>query len=104
MCPAMHPAPRQLSELARHRPFLALFGMAVLSNVAGSLFNVAYNQQLIVDRLLDPAQKTVFNFVALPAYNLIAYPLCFAVLLALLAPLRRCRAIFRRGEPVPPDE
>jgi adenylate cyclase len=104
MSPAMHAAPRPLRDFAHRHPFLSLFGLAVLSNVAGSLFNVAYNQQLIVARHLDAAQQAVFQNVALPAYNVLAYPLCFGALAYLVAPLRRCRAALRRGETVSPDQ
>src|SRR4051794_10553463 len=96
----MHP----IRNIARRHPFLSLFGLAVLSNLAGSLFNSFYNLQLVVARELDPAQRAVFWDVALPVYNVVASPICLGVLVSLLLPLRRCLTALRRGEPVPPAQ
>jgi adenylate cyclase len=84
---------------ARRWPFLTLFLLIVLSNAAGSFFNIYYNKLLIVERL-DQRQKEVFEQVALPLYNLLAYPVCLGVVLYLLRPLRRCRRALLAGQPV----
>src|SRR5262249_61849705 len=90
--------------LARRRPFLMFFFLVILSNVAGSIFNFAYNYYLIVQGLLDEEQRRVFWDVASPVYNLVAYPICLGVMFALLVPLVRCRRKLLRAEAVSPGE
>ena len=45
---------------AYRRPFLALVLLAVLSNLVGSAFNIAYNHFLIVHNHLTEAQIQVW--------------------------------------------
>ncbi len=85
----------------RRRPLLAYFLLALLSNVFGSVFNIGYNGTLIVAIRLQPPQQAAFGRV-LPAYNLVAYPLCALLLLRLLWPLRPCLRDLRAGAPVAP--
>src|SRR5262249_20080608 len=68
-----------LKSFARRRPFVALFLMIVLSNVAGSYFNFMYNDHLIVRHTLDEDQRRVFWNVVAPVYNFVAYPLCLGL-------------------------
>ncbi len=99
------PAPpwaRPLYACARRCPFLSLFLLVILSNAAGSVFNILYNHQLIVGRYLDDAQRAAFSGVALPLYNLLAYPICLSVMLSLVWPLLRCRRELLAGATVPP--
>src|SRR5437899_1699064 len=103
------PADRQRRGLVRlflawiqHRPFLALFLVIVGSNASGSVFNILYNFCLIGERYLDPGQRKVFEEVALPAYNVAAYPLGLGAMAYLFWPLSRCRYDLRARLLVPP--
>ncbi len=98
------PRARGLFAFARRRPFLCFFLLILASNLAGSFFNITYNQQLIVARYLDQSQKEVFQWVALPAYNLLAYPIPVAVGIWLVRPLRACRRRLLAGEGVEPGQ
>ena len=90
------------SPLGHRWPFPTLFVLVVLSNVAGSLFNVAYNYYLIV-RHLDVPQQEAFERV-LRVYNAVAYPVCLAlVVVCLFRPLARCLGDLRHGRPVEPE-
>jgi adenylate cyclase len=100
---AARPWSRAFHAFARRRPFLTLFLLVAASNVAGSFFNIYYNQLLIVESYLDARQKEVFASVALPLYNLLAYPIFLGVVLYLLIPLRSCRTALLAGTPPPPD-
>src|SRR5262249_50682911 len=81
-------------------PFAAFVAVIIVSNLAGSFFNFFYNTQLIVERDLNEAQRAAFWWVAAPAYNLIAYPAFFMLLLYLLRPVRLCFRRLRGGEPI----
>lgn len=83
----------------RH-PFVALLFLIIASNAAGSFFNIAYNDELIVRRCLDDAQRAAFWDVAFPIYNLVAYPLCLFIAAALMRPLARCLRDLRSGADV----
>ncbi|MCI0684783.1 MAG: HAMP domain-containing protein [Gemmataceae bacterium] len=89
---------------ARRRPFIYWFVVVVVSNLAGSVFNIVYNIELIVNRLMDDRQQAVFNNLALPLYNLIAYPVCLGVMIALIFPLARCRRRQQLGAAIPDAE
>jgi adenylate cyclase len=93
--------PEPLHRLALRRPILALFVLLIASNVTGSIFNVYYNVELIVPKMTD-AQKWAFQSVAIPLYNVIAYPLGFGVFLFLCNPLRRCLHALRSGAAIDP--
>src|SRR5215217_112582 len=70
-------------RFAVRHPFFAFFVVLLGSNATGSVFNVGYNS-LVVARFMDPDdQKWAFETVAIPLYNLIAYPLCLGIMLAL---------------------
>jgi adenylate cyclase len=90
-----------LLPLYRRRPFLYLVVWIALSNVFGSAFNITYNMTLIVQHM-DEAQKAAFQDVALPLYNLIAYPACLGLALYLVLPLRDCLRDLRAGQEVAP--
>ena len=94
---------RWLEDFARRCPFLALFLVMIVSNLFGSVFNVFYNVNLIVDRHMDERQRRVFWDVAAPVYNAIAYPACVGAMVWLLWPLMRCKGRMRRGQVVDPD-
>ena len=78
-----------LDACARRYPFAALFLVMIVSNVFGSLFNISYNQSLIVERHMSKEQQRVFWEVAAPWYNVIAYPACVGAMVLLLRPLMR---------------
>jgi adenylate cyclase len=90
-----------LLRLARRWPFTAFFLLAILSNVAGSAFNIAYNDLLIVDNHLSAVQQDAW-FVVLTAYNLVAYPLCAGIMIYLVRPPALCLRDLRGGYPVLP--
>ena len=90
-----------IDALARRFPFLGLVAAILVSNLAGSFFNFFYNTQLIV-RYLDPAQEEAFHNVALPMYNLLAYPAAMGVFFYKMWPTIVCLGKLRRGEPVEP--
>ncbi len=89
------------ATLACRWPFGMLLLLSLASNLAGSVFNVFYNIGLIA-LYMDPAQRWAFETVAIPLYNVIAYPACFALILYLFRPLQRCLALLRAGAPVEP--
>ncbi len=85
----------------RRHPLVAFFALAVLSNAAGSAFSILYNNWLIVGHYLTPRQTAAF-WQTVWAYNLVAYPVCLAVLASLLLPVARCRRRLVAGQPVSP--
>lgn len=91
-------------RFAHRHPFLYWFLLVVVSNAAASVFNIVYNLALIVDRLMDERQQDQFHNVALPLYNVIAYPICMGLMLWLIAPVVRCRRRMQRGEALAADE
>jgi adenylate cyclase len=93
-----------LYALFRRWPFLSLFALVVISNGFGSYFNIEYNHQLIVNRLLDADQQRVFHELAVPVYNGVAYPLCLGLMIYLLWPLVRCRRALLAGLPIEAQE
>ena len=74
----------RLVQSCRARPFLMLVLLGILPHLLGSVVNILYNQQIIVNK--DLAQQECFHRLVL-AYNGLAYPL--PVLAALL--------VFRRA-------
>ncbi len=94
---------RPLRDFGRRRPFLAFFLLVVvLSNGAGSVFSILYNNLLIVQHYLDARQQEVFWHVLVPAYNLVAYPLCLGLVVYLLLPVVRTHRRLRAGGVPPP--
>ena len=87
---------------ARRFPFAAFFVVVIFSNLAGSFFNFFYNTLLIVQRFMDAEQKAAFEDIAVPLYNVVAYPLFGAIFFYLLWPMMRCLSRLRRGEAVDP--
>jgi adenylate cyclase len=86
---------------ARRFPFVSLVVVILISNLAGSFFNFFYNTLLIV-QFLTTDQKAAFWDIAAPVYNVVAYPLCFSILIYLIWPMIRCLRQLRRGETVDP--
>jgi adenylate cyclase len=85
----------------RRHPLVAFFVLGILSNAAGSVFSILYNDWLIVRHYLTPPQQAAFWQVVW-AYNLVAYPLCLALMVVLLRPLARCRRHLCGAGPVSP--
>ncbi len=85
-------------NLGRRFPVMVLFAIFALSNITGSLFNIAYNIIFIVDRLMDADQQQVFFNLAVPVYNLIAYPVGLSIALLVLRPIARHHKKILRGE------
>jgi adenylate cyclase len=88
-------------RLAQEHPILMMFGIAILSNAAGSVFSFFYNVQLILVHMAEH-QKEVFWHVVSPLYNLTAYGLCVGLMVYLIWPVMKCRRQLRAGEEVPP--
>ncbi|GEM_PF-286739 len=86
-------------RFAHRHPFVYWFLLLVLSNVAATVFNFAYNLALIVDRLMDGQQQPVFWWTAL-IYNLSAYAVAIPLLGWLIAPLIRSLRRLQAGETV----
>ena len=96
---------RRLTAFARRRPLLSfLLLVFVLSNGAGSVFNILYNSWLIGEHYLNEEQRAAFWGVLVPVYNLAAYPLGLALLLSLLWPVLVAYRKIRRGASVDPAE
>jgi len=93
---------RLLAFATRH-PFICLFCLILISNIFGSAFNILYNFNLIVKRHMDDAQKSLFLDVALPIYNLLAYPAGIAIAAIVLRPLAYCRRQLLNHEQVDPE-
>lgn len=98
----LRPRRRVLGDrFARRQPFIYWFLLVVFSNLAGSVFNIVYNLELIVNRLMDERQQAVFHNIALPFYNVVAYPVCLGLMIILIFPLARCWWAMRRGQAIP---
>jgi adenylate cyclase len=87
--------------LLRRYPLIAFFVLGILSNAAGSVFSILYNDWLIVRHYLTPRQVDAFWQVVW-VYNLVAYPLCLTLMVLLLRPLARCRRHLCGTVPVSP--
>jgi adenylate cyclase len=92
---------RWLVRGAERWPFSFLFAIAVLSNVAASLFSIGYNYQLIV-QYLDESQKAAFRRMVY-GNNLVMFSICLTWIWLLFLPLARCRMDLRAGRPVAPE-
>ena len=64
-----------LDALVKRWPFSTLLLLIFVSNVFGSVFNIGYNRELIINRLMNEQQQAVFHNVAFPLYNMIVYPI-----------------------------
>lgn len=91
-----------LFTLARRYPLISVFMLLVLSNAAGTAFNVFYNFNVIV-MYMDERQFWAFRFVAIPLYNGVVWPVGIAIVLYLFWPLRHCLRRLRAGEPIEPE-
>jgi adenylate cyclase len=92
------PNRRLLTYVAGRWPFTFLFGLAVLSNIAASLFSIGYNYQLIV-RSLSDEQKSAFGTMVF-GNNVVMFTICLTMVGYLFWPLARCRADLLAGLPV----
>src|SRR6266849_4239922 len=92
------PGRRLLNFVAGRWPFTCLFGLAVLSNIAASLFSIGYNYQLIV-RSLSAEQKSAFGAMVF-GNNVVMFAICLTMVGCLFWPLARCRADLLAGRPV----
>ena len=90
-----------LDALVRRWPFAAVLLLIFGSNAFGSVFNIGYNRELIVNRLLDETQQAVFHDIAFPLYNLIVYPIGLGITVWLIVPVARSWRLMRRGQTVP---
>src|SRR5512134_958078 len=80
---------RTFITFSRRHPVLVLVLIAAVSNLTGSVFNIVYNTYFIVNHVMSPEQKEVFHFLALPIYNLIAYPVGLGITVYVLRHVRR---------------
>jgi adenylate cyclase len=85
-------------------PFVSLFFLVFASNLLGSFFNIGYNYLLIVKCYMDEHQQDVFQHVASPLYNIVAYPAGIGLTIWLILPLVRCRKRLRAGQEVAPAQ
>jgi adenylate cyclase len=93
---------RPWRHFADRHPFLAFLLLGVvLSNGAASVFNILYNNWLIVRHYLDARQQRAFWDVLVPAYNAVAYPVAVAIMVCLLWPLLHARRLLRAGQALP---
>jgi adenylate cyclase len=91
-----------LVRLCNRHPFVSIFLLLFVSNLAGSVFNISYNKALIMARHMDPGQQHVFEDVAIPIYNVVAYPVCLGLMGYLLWPIWLCHRDLGAGREVPP--
>jgi serine/threonine protein kinase len=77
-----------LVSRASRRPFLWLVLLVVLPQIAGSMVNIAYNSNQIVDNLSDSQQQRFDQLVI--AYNAFVYPLAVVLFVRAVYPVWRC--------------
>ena len=82
------PTPGRLTRAALARPMLWLILFALLPHLAGSLVNVAYNNEQIIQQLREP-QRELFTKLVL-GYNVVIYPLALWLGWRILRPVWRC--------------
>ena len=89
---------------ARRHPMVGLAIVMLLSNVTASMFNIIYNNYLIIERNATVAQETAFTHYALPIYNGVAYPLIFGIWIVVIWPVGRAMRHFRNDEAMTASE
>jgi hypothetical protein len=93
-CRQLRHAERQLTRLPHaiariaHRPFLWLVLLVILPQIAGSIVNIAYNTNQIVERL-SPGQQRRFDQLVI-LYNAVVYPLAVVLFVRAVYPVWRC--------------
>jgi hypothetical protein len=96
------PAAGPLTQAALRRPFLMLAFLTLLPHFLGSVVNISYNDLRIVNSLTE-AQQTAFAWSVL-AYNLLMYPVCLAILVALIVPAWRMLRDLKLGRTIRPEQ
>jgi hypothetical protein len=97
------PASNVLARLTLGRPFLATAVLLLLPHLLGSVVNITYNTQQIVQPELNAAQRAVFAQTVL-WYNVLVYPVCIVLLLRpVVLVFRTWRKLSRPG-PIAPAE
>ena len=76
--------------MCRARPFLMMILLVLVPHLAGSIFNVSYNELLIVKKA--PLQQSCFHWLVM-VYNTAAYPL---ILIVVVIVISRARQGWRR--------
>jgi adenylate cyclase len=89
---------RRFIRCAKRWPFTCLFGLAVFSNIAASLFSIGYNHQLIVSGL-NPDQKQAFWKIVI-GNNLVMFSICMGLMVLLFQQLYLCRRDIVAGQRV----
>jgi adenylate cyclase len=92
------PIKRRLIRCAKRWPFTCLFGLAVFSNIAASLFSIGYNHQLIVSGL-NPDQVSAFWKIVI-GNNAVMFSICMGLMVLLFRPLYLCRRDLIAGQTV----
>jgi hypothetical protein len=93
-CRQLRHAERQLPRLPKafvrvlRRPFFWLVLLVLLPQIAGSIVNIAYNANQIVDQL-SPGQERRFEQLVI-AYNVLIYPLAVVLFVRAVYPVWRC--------------
>ncbi len=80
----------RLVRMCRARPFLMMILLVLVPHLAGSIFNVSYNELLIVKKA--PLQQSCFHWLVM-VYNTAAYPL---ILIVVVIVISRARQGWRR--------
>ncbi|HEX3148940.1 MAG TPA: serine/threonine-protein kinase [Gemmataceae bacterium] len=82
----LRPKPRRWRAIVRRFPVLTIFCMALVPNLAASVFNIAYNKDEIISKW--PVDEQLFRQVIL-AVNNIFFPLGLFILGLKIWPIRR---------------
>lgn len=90
-----------LFDFGQRRPVACILLVTLVSNVFGTIFNIAYNHNFIVTRS-TPDQKEVF-FRLVMLYNPIAFPIGLTFIFRLAMPLYRHHREVLRGETLSVD-
>jgi serine/threonine protein kinase len=98
---AMPPA-GSLTRLTQRHPFLVMAVLSLLPHLLGSLINIAYNTDRILGGL-TAAQKDAFTSLVI-AYNVLVYPICLGLCVAVVAPVFSAWRRLARGEVLADDE
>lgn len=94
--------PGWLTCFCRTRPFVMLLTLALVPNLIGSVFNIAYNFGHIVHDL-DALQRQCFVRLVL-IYNAVAYPVLAAIGVAVLLQVHHGRRRLREDPCFAPEE
>ena len=90
-----------LTRGLRRWPFALGCMLMVLPHIIGTVVNISYNALQIVENL-TPEQRVVFPRLVM-FYNSAIYPVCIALMIALILPGRHIRLRLEKGDPPEPE-